>query len=89
VLDCSSRGFSAEATAKDVDVSGAPFVSSGTTCMRSSDVASRSEIFAVPKAQTDANSGTVEDPLALRQSSLASEGKLLHTAIRVLAGFVP
>jgi DNA-binding CsgD family transcriptional regulator len=66
VLDCSLRGFSAKATAKQLNVSAGTVRLHRHNMYAKLKVTSQSELFAlVLKALTDANSETVEDPLAL------------------------
>jgi DNA-binding CsgD family transcriptional regulator len=66
VLDCSLRGFSAKATAKQLNVSAGTVRLHRHNMYAKLEVTSQSELFAlVLKALTDANSETVEDPLAL------------------------
>jgi DNA-binding CsgD family transcriptional regulator len=66
VLDYSLRGFSAKATAKHLNVSAGTVRLHRHNIYAKLDVTSQSELFAlVLRALTDANSETVEDPLAL------------------------
>jgi DNA-binding CsgD family transcriptional regulator len=66
VLDYSLRGFSAKATAKHLNVSAGTVRLHRHNIYAKLEVTSQSELFAlVLKALTDANSETVEDPLAL------------------------